>query len=77
MKNLFWSQITTNQHLLTLLIQVCDNTKKTPKEPSATTSSHQKKKTKEEILKKINHMHVNDGKSFKQIKDDLVQMQTE
>jgi len=47
------------------------------KVPTTATSSHQKKKTKEEILKKINHMHVTDGKSFKQIRDDLIQMQTD
>lgn len=52
------------------------NTKKTPKE-SSTTNSHQKKKFKENILNKIHHMHVNDGKSFKVIKDELVQMQTD
>jgi len=51
------------------------NSKKTPKE-SPTTNLHQKKKFKEDILKKIHHMHVNDSKSFKQIKEDLVQMQT-
>jgi hypothetical protein len=48
-----------------------------PKEPTTPTNSHQKKKTKEDILKKIDHMHVTDGKSFKQIKDYLVQMQTD
>ena len=47
------------------------------KVPTTATSSHQKKKTKEEILKKINHMHVTDGKSFKQIRDDLIQMQSD
>jgi len=51
------------------------NTKKAPKE--TVTSSHQKKKTKEDVLKKIDHMHVADGKSFKQIRDDLVQMQAD
>jgi len=53
------------------------NTKKIPKEPTATTNSHQTKKIKETILKKIDHMHIDDGKSFKQIKDELVQMQTD
>ena len=33
--------------------------------------------SKEDILKKIDHMHVTDGKSFKQIKNELVQMQSD
>lgn len=53
------------------------NTKKAPKEQSTTTNSHQKRKIKETILKKIDHMHETEGKSFKQIKDELVQMQTD
>jgi len=52
------------------------NSKKKPKETIAINTS-QKKKNKQEILNKINQMHVNDGKSFKQIKDELTQMEKE
>jgi len=50
-------------------------TKKIPKETSTAINSQQKKKTKKDILMKIDQMHITDGKSFKQIKDDLVAMQ--
>lgn len=50
------------------------NTKKAPKETTAT-NSQQNKKIKEDILKKIHQMHADDDKSFKQIKDELVQME--
>ena len=52
------------------------NTKKAPIETS-TTDTKQQKSIKETILKKIDYLHETEKKSFKQIKDDLVLMQTE
>ena len=54
------------------------NTKKAPKTSDTTTNVQEKKRNKaikENILKKIHNMHANEQKSFKQIKDELVQMQ--
>ena len=57
------------------------NTKKTKENTNTTTDSIQenkkKKAIKEEILKKIHYMHSTEGKSFKQIKDELVIMQND
>lgn len=52
------------------------NSKKTPKSDTKDNSKDKKTKTiKEDILKKINQMHVTEKKSFKQIKDELIKMQ--